>query len=116
MIVVEVVIFTIGFKFSFAISSLSDVISLSLIIYRSEKLMFWRISYVDFDGITDLDFDPNGQLAATIDYGGVCLISEINTNNYSFHLDIRGRQGKVLFHWEMEFQPIIPPQNNKFHN
>ena len=36
--------------------------------------------------IADLDFDPRGELVATLDRYGVCLISDIDTNNYKFHL------------------------------
>ena len=36
--------------------------------------------------ITGLDFSPNGELAATIDYYGTCLISDVNTDSYRFHL------------------------------
>ena len=36
--------------------------------------------------ITGLDFSPNGELAATIDNYGVCLISDVNTDSYRFHL------------------------------
>ena len=46
------------------------------------------IIYADRDVITSLDFSPSGELAATIDYNGVCLISDINTDNYIFHLKL----------------------------
>ena len=38
--------------------------------------------------ITGLDFSPNGELAATIDRYGVCLISDVNTDSYHFHLNM----------------------------
>ena len=38
--------------------------------------------------ITGLDFSPNGETAATIDRYGVCLISDVNTDSYHFHLNI----------------------------
>lgn len=38
------------------------------------------------DYIASLDFDPNGEMVATIDNYGVCLLSDVTTNNYSFHL------------------------------
>ena len=40
------------------------------------------------DVITGLDFNPNGEIAATIDSYGVCLISDVNTDSYRFHLEI----------------------------
>ena len=36
--------------------------------------------------ISGLDFNLLGTLAASIDRSGVCLISDINTNDYSFHI------------------------------
>ena len=38
--------------------------------------------------IVGLDFSPNGELAATIDLYGVCLISDVNTDSYHFHLNM----------------------------
>ena len=40
------------------------------------------------DVIAGLDFSPNGEIAATIDSYGVCLISDVNTDNYRFHLNM----------------------------
>ena len=41
--------------------------------------------------VAGLDFDPLGALAATFDIEGVCLISDINTNNYSHRMKISTR-------------------------
>ena len=38
--------------------------------------------------ITALDFNPNGEIVATIDMYGVCLISDMNTDSYRFHVNI----------------------------
>ena len=38
--------------------------------------------------IVSLDFDPNGEIASTIDLHGRCLISMIETNGYSFHMKL----------------------------
>ena len=38
--------------------------------------------------ITGLDFDPTGECAATIDRYGVCLISEVNTDFYRYHVNL----------------------------
>ena len=38
--------------------------------------------------IAGLDFDPNGEIAATIDCYGECLISNMNTDSYCFHLNM----------------------------
>ena len=35
--------------------------------------------------ITGLDFDPSGTLVACLAQNGVCLISDIDTNNSSYH-------------------------------
>ena len=50
-----------------------------------------EIHLINFYGdnyITDLDFNPNGDLVATMDCYGTCLISDINTDNYFFHLNM----------------------------
>ena len=39
--------------------------------------------------ITSLDFNPNGESVATIDKYGVCLISDLSTNSYHFHLKMK---------------------------
>ena len=36
--------------------------------------------------MSGLDFNPTGEHVATIDKEGVCLISDVNKNDYSFHL------------------------------
>ena len=38
--------------------------------------------------IAGLDFSPNGETVTTIDKYGVCLISDVNTDNYHFHLNM----------------------------
>ena len=39
--------------------------------------------------ITSLDFNPQGEKHVTMDRGGICLISDVNTNNYNFHLNMK---------------------------
>lgn len=43
--------------------------------------------------IAGLDFNPSGERVATIDCYGVCLLSDVDTNNYGFHLGIGSRGG-----------------------
>ena len=38
--------------------------------------------------ITGLDFNPTGEYMASIDSGGVCLISDVTTANYRFHVTL----------------------------
>ena len=38
--------------------------------------------------IASLDFNPNGETVATMDLHGTCLLSDMNTSNYSFHLNM----------------------------
>lgn len=38
--------------------------------------------------ITSFDFNPSGETLATIDDRGVCLISDLNTDKYIFHLNM----------------------------
>ena len=44
--------------------------------------------------ISGLDFNPTGEYVATIDEGGVCLISDVTTANYTFHKEMEGDRGK----------------------
>ena len=44
--------------------------------------------YLD-NHITSLDFSPNGETVATTDKYGVCLISDLSTNSYRFHLNMK---------------------------
>ena len=50
--------------------------------------------------ITGLSFDPFGENAATIDRYGVCLISNVDTSNHGFHLQIGdGMSGNFEHIW-----------------
>ena len=46
--------------------------------------------------ISGLDFNLSGTLIASIDHSDVCLISDINTDNYSSHFKMEGREGNLL--------------------
>ena len=52
------------------------------------------ILYLD-NAISGLDFNPSGALTASIDHYGVCLISDINTDDYSFHLQMSLESGNL---------------------
>ena len=49
-------------------------------------------SYLD-NFNTSLDFSPSGETVATIDKYGVCLISDVNTDSYRFHLTMEMENG-----------------------
>ncbi len=53
--------------------------------------------------ITGFDFNPAGDSIATIDSYGVCLISDLNTNNYGFHIEFKKR-GDSYF---QKYSPLI---------
>ena len=55
------------------------------------------ISYLD-NAITSLDFSPLGTLTASFDTYGVCLISDINTNEYGFHLQMDSINSNLSIH------------------
>ncbi len=42
---------------------------------------------------TGFDFDPAGEFIATIDSYGMCLISDVDTNDYEFHLQLGSYYG-----------------------
>ena len=54
------------------------------------------ILYQD-NSICGLDFNLLGTLTASIDEYGVCLISDINTNNSSYYLKMDTQESNLLF-------------------
>ena len=61
-------------------------------IHHTYQKLIYREIYLG-DMITGLDFNPAGESVATIDDSGVCLISDVNTGNYSYHLKIGSKDG-----------------------
>lgn len=59
---------------------------------------FWITIEIE-NHITTLDFDPNGEVIATIDSFGVCLLSDITTNEYKFHLKVHMNKKQGNFRW-----------------
>ncbi len=49
------------------------------------------------NSIAGLDFNPAGESIATIDSIGVCLISDVSTDKYVFHLEIGDKPGNTEF-------------------
>ncbi len=47
--------------------------------------------------ITSFDFNPTGDSIASIDKYGMCLLSDVNTNNYTFHLEVGSKAGNSEF-------------------
>ncbi len=43
--------------------------------------------------VAGFDFNPAGESIATIDACGACLISDVNTDNYGFHLQVASKAG-----------------------
>ena len=50
--------------------------------------------------ITGLEINPNGETVATIDCFGICLISDIDTNKYSYHMDM-GNSDSGIFNFAL---------------
>ena len=50
------------------------------------------MSFFQGGHIEGIDFNAEGKLSAMIDTGGVCLISNINTDEYLFHLKLELKQ------------------------
>ena len=48
------------------------------------------------NAISGLDFNLAGTLIASIDHSSVCLISDINTNDYNSHFKMEGRENNLL--------------------
>ena len=73
-------------------------------------LIYW---YQD-NFIAGFDFNPNGEIAVTIDCYGVCLISDVNTDDYRFHLDMEmttrfGKQQFEYLKYSKSFFPLVVP-------
>ena len=58
------------------------------------------------NNITSLDFDPNGKVIALFDREGICLVSDVNTNNCKLHIKLRG--GMICLHFlHLVFLPVV---------
>ncbi len=47
--------------------------------------------------VAGFDFNPAGDSIATIDRYGMCLISDVNTNDYGFSLQVGSQGGNPEF-------------------
>ena len=45
--------------------------------------------------ISGLDFNPLGNLIASFSEDGICLISDVDTDDYRYHLKIGSEHGKL---------------------
>lgn len=59
----------------------------------------FRLILTDLDQnncVAGFDFNQNGEIAATVDMLGVCLVSDMNTDSYCFHmnLEMKNKSGK----------------------
>ena len=64
------------------------------------------------DCISSLDFDPLGTSAASIDGLGVCLISDVNTNNYNYHMNLGTKLGNLFEYQETQNEPATIQTDN----
>lgn len=68
--------------------------------YRNASSICWwlsvSLSSLLGNSIASFDFDPNGDVIATIDEFGVCLISDVNTHKSKFHLSMSEEQGSFV--------------------
>ena len=58
--------------------------------------------------ISGFDFDPLGASVASIDDHGTCLISDIDTNEYRYHIGMGGGWGNLLV-FQMLFRYELAP-------
>ena len=51
---------------------------------------YWKLVSISHIGntISGLDFNPNGETVAVIDNNGSCFISDLNTDNDRFHVNL----------------------------
>lgn len=52
--------------------------------------------------ITGFDFHPGGELMATEDMDNTYLISDVNTNDYRFHVNSGTNRGTMLENYDFE--------------
>lgn len=51
------------------------------LISSADSLIFLHID----NYVAGIDFHPNGELVATIDMNGVCLVTDVSSNEYRYH-------------------------------
>ena len=59
------------------------------------------------NAICGLDFNPLGTLTASIDAYGVCLISDIDTNDYIFHLKMDKIYGNCQIFFSLYYKNLL---------
>ena len=65
--------------------------------------------------ISGLDFNLLGTVAASIDEYGVCLVSDIDTNDYSFHLKTETRSSSLSNHLLFIYRNLFPVSSSSYH-
>ena len=55
----------------------------------------WQLSHQD-KAISIFDLSPSGEAAATIESNGLCLVSDLNSDSWSFPVEM-GEIGKLAF-------------------
>lgn len=86
--------------------------SICTLSFSLKRLFFW---YIKLDSsITGYDFNMGGEIIAAIAQCGVCLISDVNTNNYSFHLnmDMKNQSGNL---WYLVYSSCYYSLNESIH-
>ena len=71
------------------------------------------ISYIE-NAICGLDFNALGTLTASIDEYGVCLISDINTNNSIYYLKMDTCTSNLSIHFFLLYC-FLPQRSNEIH-
>ena len=79
------------------VKSQSGIIHKKLVSVTQPKILGQIVMICCLDNtVTSFDFDPSGEKAAKIDIGQTCLVSDISTNNYNFHLSLSEKMGMLL--------------------
>lgn len=80
------------------IVKLSDSFKLpSRIIFFTHSKIIANFDELKLDNaLPGIDFDPNGEIIATLDWYGTCLISDINTNDCYFNLQMNQKAGRFF--------------------
>ena len=57
--------------------------------------------------MSSLDFNPIGEAVATVDSYGTYLISDVNTDNYLFHMSMESEGGEQNFAHEQTYMLLL---------
>lgn len=84
--------------------------------FNLSKKATWN-PYCEGNQMSGLDFNPTGELVATMDIHGTCLVADINIDSYRSHLDAGRQSGKNRsYRQRMLFLFLSGPRSSSLSN